>query len=151
MQTELVSITHKELHPSPLITLLSSHPSEECLSPSPQLTVQADLATLGEVPRVQSVQVSGFVHVPPVQAYIASILQVELQPSPFTVFLSSHCSLECLRPSPHCTVQESFPIFGDVPLVQRVQVSLVAGVPPVQACIASIWQTEFHPSPLTVL
>ena len=100
-QIYIGSITQVLLHPSPLIIPPSSHSSVACFSPSPQLIVQADLATLGEVPSEQRIQVSGLVHVPPVQACIVSIVQEEVQPSPFNKLPSSHCSLECFTPSPH--------------------------------------------------
>ena len=52
-QIYMGSIIQILLHPSPLSIPPSSHCSVACFSPSPQFTVQADLATLGEVPRVQ--------------------------------------------------------------------------------------------------
>ena len=36
------SIVHVELHPSPLLTFPSSHPSAVCLVPSPQITQSAE-------------------------------------------------------------------------------------------------------------
>ena len=82
---------------------------------------------------------------------MASIKQEVEHPSPFKEFPSSHSSLECLTPSPHLIVQAVFVGFGDVPPVQRVQVSFVVVVPPVQIYITSIKQEELHPSPFLML
>ena len=96
------------------------------------------LAVLGERPPEQIEQVSIEVVVPPKQIYINSILQTLLHPSPLIVPPSSHCSEAFFNPSPQFTVQADFATLGEVPPVQRLQVSFVVIVPPVQTYIASI-------------
>ena len=84
--------------------------------------MHVSLAIFGEVPPVQSVQVSLVVVVPPVQTYIFSICQEEFHPSPFPVSLSSHSSVLCLKPSPHTAWQTGLPplITLDSPLVHSI-------------------------------
>ena len=67
-QIESVSITQSELHPSESAVFPSSHASEECLRPSPQVATQLDLVASGEVPSVQRVQEEAVVPEPPLQA-----------------------------------------------------------------------------------
>ena len=149
-QAYIASIVQVPLQPSPLIRAPSSHSSVACSSPSPQFTTQSDLSPFGEVPRVQAVQTSGVVNPPPVHPNISSITQAEVQPSPSARFPSSHSSLEWRTPSPHWTAHKVLVGFGDSPPVQRVQVSGVVVVPPVQMYMFSMAQAELHPSPLPV-
>jgi len=79
---------------------------------------------------------SSFVdELPPVQLYPHSTEHVPEQPSPATVFLSSHCSLPALKPSPH--VVEQFDSAQGTR--EHVQPDSTAR------------QSALHPSPPTVL
>ena len=101
VQIYIGSIPQVELQPSPLPTFPSSHSSELCFNPSPQFITQVFLAALGDRPPAQIEQVSIEDIDPPEQICIVSISQVELHPSLFPIFPSSHCSVECFNPSPH--------------------------------------------------
>ncbi len=59
--------------------------------------------------------------VPPLQVYPSSILQVEEQPSPDTVFPSSHSSVRALRLSPQIGEHEAEPGEANVAASQGVQ------------------------------
>lgn len=101
VQIELDSIEHVELHPSPSAVLPSSQLSPVTVRPSPQILSQDDMSVLTTKPVEQISQVSLDENDPPLQAAPASIKQAELQPSPFAVPPSSHCSEVALTPSPH--------------------------------------------------
>ena len=149
-QIYILSIVQVELQPSPFPVLPSSHTSLECFNPSPHCIVHVSLAILGEVPPVQRVQVSFAVVDPPVQIYIGSIPQVELQPSPFPEFPSSHSSELCFNPSPQFITQASLAVLGDRPPAQIEQASIEDIDPPEHTCIVSISQVELHPSPFPI-
>ena len=61
------SIMQAELQPSDEYVFASSHSSSGCLNPSPHITSQAFLSTLGDVPPSHCVQVLGDEIDPPVQ------------------------------------------------------------------------------------
>ena len=147
VQIYILSIWQAEFHPSPMPILLSSHCSVLCLNPSPQFTTHVFLTLLGDKPPVQIEQLSTEVVVPPPQIYMGSIVQALFHPSPLNIPPSSHCSVACFSPSPQLTVQADLATLGEVPRVQKVQVSGLVHVPPVQACIASIVQVGLQPSP----
>ena len=106
---------HDELHPSPLILLLSSHSSVGCFNPSPQFTVHSLFALFGDFPSEHSRQSSFKEVVPLAQTQLSSIVHVELQPSLLAVLSSSHCSLECFSPSPQVISHPFLLEFGKVP------------------------------------
>ena len=140
------SIVHDEEHPSVLPELKSSHSSEACFSPSPQVVSHTSFAMFGEVAGSHSVQVSSPKILPPVHIKLLSIVQAELHPSLSALLSSSHSSVGCLSPSPHLMSQTVLPGLGEVPPVHSLQLSLAVIEPPFQMCMLSIVQEELHPS-----
>ena len=123
----------ERFHPSPLAVFPSSHVSEACLNPSPQITTHEVLPPFGLVPPVHAEQVSAVVVDPPVQIYPGSIVeQMLLHPSPFAVLPSSQASAALTNPSPQITIHAELPILGLVPSVHCEQTSIDVVDPPTQ-------------------
>ena len=111
------------------------------------MTSHALLSKLGDVPNVQSSQVSLEVVDPPDQAYMVSICQLESHPSSSNRFPSSHASLACLSPSPQFTTQAVLSSLGESPSVHRVHVSGLLTVPPEHTYMFSMLQLASQPFP----
>ena len=110
------SIMQAGLQPSVGSVFPSSHSSSGCLNPSPHITSQEFFSTLGEVPPSHSAQVLGDEIDPPVQIKLSSIAHDALQPSPESVFPSSHVSSPSnILESPHTTTQTLLSSLGDEP------------------------------------
>jgi hypothetical protein len=122
------------VHPSPLLEFASSHCSEPTVIPSPQIGVQTEETPVQEYPAsisqlvhpslliafpsshdspdstdpfshtAESVHALGSTAV--LQVYPDSIVQVLLQPSPGSVFPSSHPSEPLLLPLPQISIQD---------------------------------------------
>ena len=110
------------MQPSPLIKFPSSHFDDNVLNliPSPHISKQVSLV----------------VEEPPVQVHPVSTLHVELHPSLFAVFPSSHLVDNVLNRLLSPQISE--------------HVSLVVEEPPVQVHPVSTLQVELHPSLLEV-
>ena len=78
--------------------------------------------------------------------YPSSTKHEESHPSPSIRFPSSHSSVRCLTPSPHCTSHAVLAELGESPSVHSDHESWTDDVPPVQMNILSIVQAELHPS-----
>ena len=110
------SIMQDGLQPSDGSVFPSSHSSSGCLNPSPHITSQVFFSTFGDVPPSHCVQVLDDEIDPPVQIKLSSIAHDALQPSPESVFPSSHVSSPSYTlESPHLTSQTLLSLLGDEP------------------------------------
>lgn len=95
------------LQPSLSSVFPSSHTSSSILKPSPQIGIQVSWASFGSYLAAQVVQVSAVDASPPVQIYVASIVEQSAEQPSSNVLLSSHVSPVTLFPSPQIGTQVS--------------------------------------------